>query len=107
METYTFSDAVYDFAVDNDLDYGAFYAYCCSRGLSEHDLRDYKDDCIRWFRDEYEGKFSTPAEFAKDWADSKYPNIPFAIRDNADWAKVWETIKDDYYELNDHYFRNV
>jgi hypothetical protein len=107
METYTFSDFAYDFAVDNDLDYEAFYAYCCHHNLCHHEINDYKDDYIRWFRDEYEGEFSTPAEFAKDWAEGKYPNIPLAIRDSVDWGKVWDTIKDDYYELNGHYFRNV
>ena len=107
METRTFSCSVYVVAVDNDLENEAFLAYCCYHKLWHYEINEHKNDYIRFFRDEYEGKFSTPAEFAKDWAESKYPNIPFAIRDNVDWAKVWETIKDDYYEMEGHYFRNV
>ena len=108
MTTTTFEDFLSDFCEKYGIDEVPFSHYCDNFHLTEDDLVDGGDDYVAEFQDAYIGEYDGVEHFSEQWADEEGFNLPDYIRNNVDWDGVWQGyLRHDFWEADDHFFRNV
>lgn len=94
-------------ARDEDIDPEAFELFCKNQHIKEEGC----EEAVLDFCEAYISYYETARDFIQDyvWDDETGPNSRLhSVLNHIDWVSLWDAVyRNDYYELDGYYFRNI